>query len=216
MSAPEVLSPSLASQADPASAGSAPAPARQHEMSLVQRISDGDRAALDEAAQSNFGKVYSVARRMLGDAAEAEDMAQEAFLKLWKSPPVLTDDGARLSTWLYRVTANLCIDFVRKRRPGQIEEGFDVASDETGAEEKVAEKQTSDAVGEALTLLPLRQRTALVLTYYEGLSNRDASEILGISVDALESLLARARRALKQQLESHWREMLDTLETARP
>lgn len=182
---------------------------------LVRRIGNGDRAALAEAAQANFAKVFAIARRILGDDAEAEDVSQEAFVKLWNKPPDLGLRGAQLPTWLYRVTSNLCIDRLRKKRPDQLDDTIEIRSDLPGPEQIAERAQVARAIDETLALLPDRQRAALALTYYEGLSNREAAQALDVTVDALESLLSRARRAVKQRLHEQWRDMLGTLEAGR-
>ena len=143
--------------------------------------------------------VWRIARRMLGDEAEAEDVAQEAMLRLWRQAGDWRAGEARISTWLYRVTRNLCIDRIRKRRPtADID---NVAPPEDPAPtvlEQLAASEESRALARAILALPERQRDALVLRHFDGLGNPEIAARLECSVEAVESLLARARRQLAE------------------
>ncbi len=165
-----------------------------------------------DALTAHFTRVYKHLYRLTRSEADAEDLTQEVFLRLWRSPPDLAGCRASLSTWLYRVATNLFIDWYRRRKPETPDESIDVAAGEPGPETIMAHKQVSGAVAQALSNLPVRQCAALSLTYYEGLSNKEAAEVLEISVEALESLLSRARRALKGDLAREWRDMIAVLE----
>jgi RNA polymerase sigma-70 factor (ECF subfamily) len=144
--------------------------------------------------------VAGFAGRILADSAEAEDVAQETFLRLWREAD-RWQPRARLSAWLFRVAYNLCIDRIRKRR-GMI--GFDTIADPPSparnAEERLAEAEIAARVEQAIGALPARQRAAIALVHQQGLGNIEAASVLGISVEALESLLARGRRQLKDIL----------------
>lgn len=173
----------------------------------MARIADGDARAFEELVDARLGRVLAVARRMLGDDGEAEDVAQEALLRLWRQADRWQPGRARVATWLHRVTVNLSIDRLRKRTERSEEEPPEMA--EPGSQQRHMEQQDlSREVDAALQALPERQRMALVLFHYEGQSMADAADIMGISVDALESLLARARRTLKKQLADRWRALL--------
>ena len=204
---------SLAPAADPKiqDHGSA-APARSDDVRLVARIADHDADALTRVIGDRFALVFAVARRMVGNDADAEDIAQEVFLRLWRKPPDLSLGTARLPTWLYRVTANLSIDWLRRKRPQPLDDALDSPSDDPAPDAATAEGQVSRSVDKALAVLPERQRLAMTLTYYQGLSNIEAASIMEISVDALESLLSRARRNLRQELQDDWRDLLDAIE----
>ena len=145
-------------------------------------------------------RLLALATRMLGDRTEAEDVAQETFLRIWKQAPGWREGEARFDTWLHRVVLNLCYDRLRGRR----EEPVDVLPDVPDPQPEPAtraETRSRDArVRQALAALPVRQREALVLQYYQEMSNVEAANLMGITVDALESLLARARRNLRAQL----------------
>lgn len=166
---------------------------------LLARYADGDQAAARALTFRHAPRVLALARRMLGDRAEAEDVAQETLLRMWRVAPDWRDE-ARLSTWLYRVASNLCVDRLRRRRDQGLE-GVDELPD--GAPAPLAELETRDrarALEAALAELPERQRLAVVLRHMEERSNIEIAEILGLSVEAVESLLARARRTLSRLL----------------
>jgi RNA polymerase sigma-70 factor (ECF subfamily) len=141
------------------------------------------------------------AARVLGDAAEAEDVAQEAMLRLWHAAAAWRTDGAaQPATWLHRVVANLAVD--RLRRSGRaVGLDFDTPDEAPGAEARLAQADRMAALDAALARLPERQRQAVVLRHIEGMSNPEIAEVLGIGVEAVESLTARGKRALKAALD---------------
>lgn len=144
-------------------------------------------------------RVLGYAARLLSDRAEAEDVAQEAMLRLWKVAPDWRPGEAQVSTWLYRVVTNLCTDLrrARTRRPGlTLEEAPEVASGAVSALSSLIEADRMAALNAALGLLPDRQRQAVVLRHMEGLSNPEIAQIMGLGVEAVESLTARGKRAL--------------------
>lgn len=169
---------------------------------LLALVGAGDRQAYHILVERHGRRVLAMARRMTGNLAEAEDVAQDAFLRVWQRAADWRDRGAKFTTWLYRVVMNLCLD--RRRRPpmAPLEVAGDPADDRPSAEAAFAARQRERAVADALAMLPDRQRAALVLSYYEGLSNAAAAVVLTISVTALESLLVRARRSLRAELEN--------------
>ncbi|WP_375230797.1 RNA polymerase sigma factor [Roseobacter sp. S98] len=145
-------------------------------------------------------RVYHQARRMLGDQSEAEDVAQEAMMRLWRIAPDWQQGGAKVTTWLYRVTANLCTDRLR-RRCGSALDDIDEPSDPApGMEQRLQSRARADALQQALDGLPDRQRQAVVLRHLEGLGNPEIAEIMEISTEAVESLTARGKRALAAAL----------------
>ena len=179
---------------------------------LMTRIRERDERAFATLVATHFNAVFFLARRMLGDADEAEDLTQEVFLKVWTKAGAWQADKARFTTWLHRVTANACIDRLRKKVPLPVETVPDRADPAADAERALSCSQVAERVEAALACLPDRQRLALVFTYYQGMSNRDAAEVMEISIDALESLLARARRALKDILSDDGRILITDLE----
>lgn len=170
---------------------------------LLASSGDGDQHAFRALVARHLARVLSLARRMTGNIAEAEDVAQEAFLRAWQKAPDWRVGEARFSTWLYRVVVNLCLDRRRRKPMAPLEAAGDPLDPAPSAELRLVEDQRKRIVANALAALPDRQRAALVLSYYEGVSNIEAAEALGVSVSALESLLVRARKALRAELERH-------------
>ena len=168
---------------------------------LVRRVGEGDPQAVEALVARKLPRMTALAQRLLGDRAEAEDVVQELFLRVWKSAAAWQPGAARFDTWMHRVAYNLCTDRLRKRREVALPETWDAPDPQPLVDTEITARQQSDAVGRALAGLAPRQREAIVLTYYQELPNREAAALMGIGVDALESLLARGRRALKARLE---------------
>ncbi len=168
---------------------------------LLARFGAGDQSAARILTDQLLPRVLRQAWRMLGDEAEAEDVAQDAMLRLWRQAGDWRPGEARISTWLYRVTRNLCIDRIRKRRPTVPIEGVAEPPDPApSALERLANSEESRVLTRAILALPERQRQALVLRHFEGMSNPAIGERLDCSVEAVESLLARARRQLAMDM----------------
>jgi len=169
---------------------------------LLIRFGNGDPSAATELTRRLAPRVLSLATRVLGNRAEAEDVTQEAMLRLWKIAPDWRNGEARVSTWLYRVGMNLCIDHKRRARGGHVDldaipEPPDPAA---GAAEALQEGARRDALQDALMTLPERQRQAVVLRHIEELTNPEIAGVMEISVEAVESLTARGKRALAAAL----------------
>ena len=185
--------------------------AKARDAGLARRIAERDGEALSDVVTAQFSRVFAVARRMVGNDADAEDIAQDVFLRLWRKPPDLSDERALLSTWLYRVAANLSIDRLRRKRPEPLDETAAIPSADPGPDAAAAGHQVARHVDTALAALPDRQRLALTLTYYEGFSNIETAEIMETSAEAVESLLSRARRGLRANLDGQWQDLLDAV-----
>lgn len=187
-------------------ANAGPAPA--DELAWLSAIRSGDELAFRSVVDRYLPQLLSTARRMLRDGAEAEDIAQEAFARLWRSAATLELGTSGFRPWLYRVVSNLCIDRTRTgRRFAVVDEVPDQPEPARQLDNLVA-RDLSSRVDAALKALPERQRQALTLFHYEGLSQIEVGAILGVSDEAVESLLARARRSLKIALRDDWRELL--------
>ena len=166
---------------------------------LMQRAGKGDRPACETLVARHLGRTTSFAHRMLGSRSDAEDAAQEVFLRVWTAAPGWTAGSARFTTWLHRVAMNVCLDRIAKRREttGDVPDVADVRAEPSATLDAL---DVARHVQGALAALPETQRVAVTLCHYQGLSNREAAEVIGVSVDALESLLARGRRALRERL----------------
>jgi len=171
------------------------------DVALLRRVAAGDQAAIQALIARKLPRICALAARMLGDAMEAEDVAQEAFLRVWRQAPTWRSGEAKFDTWLHRVALNLCYDRLRRRREQPAAAPPDQVDPAIGADVTIEIMQTSIRVQAALSELPARQRDAILLHHYQELSNIDAAAVLGVSVDALESLLARGRRALRARLQ---------------
>ncbi len=170
---------------------------------LLAAFSRGDAAAARALALRHGPRIHGYAARLLGDRHEAEDITQEVMLRLWKMAPRWRSGEARLSTWLYRVASNLCTDRLRRRaaRAGPALQDVPEPPDEgPSALESLSEGERVAALNAALSELPERQRMAIVLRHLEGLSNPRIAQIMGVSVEAVESLVARGKRALAGKL----------------
>ncbi len=166
---------------------------------LVRQVARGDAGAMARLVSAKLPRMLALARRMLGDAAEADDVAQEVFLRVWQGAGRWKSGAARFDTWMHRVALNLCYDRLRRRVPvaGDPPEQADEAP---GADQGLIAADVGRRVERALQALPPRQREAVVLCHYQDLTNIDAAALMEVSVDALESLLARGRRGLRDQL----------------
>ncbi len=172
---------------------------------LLARIAEGDRVAFGLLVERHTRRFYALAYRCIFRQAEAEDIVQDAFLKLWHDPRLWrTGRGAKFTTWFYRLVINLCHDHNKRKRPGALPEAWDTEDTLPGAEETLIGRRRKEAVDRALQRLPQRQRLALNLCFYEELSNKEAAEILGIRLKALESLLMRAKAQLRDELKEFY------------
>ncbi len=177
------------------------ADAGDDDAALLARYAGGDPSAARDLASRLVPPVLRVAGRLLGDAAEAEDVAQETMLRLWRVAPDWRTGEARVSTWVYRVAMNLCTDRQRRRRQVALEAAGDPADERAGAETLLTDAARAAALQRALGDLPERQRQAVVLRHIEELSNPEIAEIMEIGVEAVESLTARGKRALALALQ---------------
>jgi len=180
----------------------------REDAALVAAAAHGDAAAFRTLVDRHLAGVLAVARRMLRDDAEAEDVAQEAMLRLWRSADDLEVGPPGLRPWLRRVVSNLCVDRMRSGKRLTVTDEVPEQVEPATQHSQLEAQDTSERVEAALRALPDRQRLALTLFHYEGLSQIEVGKAMGISDEAVESLLARARRTLKAALRDQLSELL--------
>ena len=175
---------------------------------LLMASARRDSAAFAELVSRYYKPVYRMVWRMMNGNPETEDVAQEAFVKLWRNPGQVREAKA-LKGWLMRVASNLAIDRLRRKLHADIDAIAEVADPRQVTGAGLDEEAATGRVDQAISRLPERQKLALTLVYFEGMSNISAASVMEISVDAIESLLARGKRALKENLAEDWRGLLD-------
>ena len=181
------------------------------EQELISGITRRDPEAFRILMERHASRIINLAFRFLGTVADAEDVAQEVFFKLYQRPPTL-NPGTKLSTWLYRVTVNRCLDFLRRRPAAETvslqqedPEGIPLADklpdpSIVAPRDRVAQMETARAAREAVAALPAPLRIPVILATFEELSHHQIGQVLGISSKAVERRLSRARQLLKQRL----------------
>ena len=167
---------------------------------LMARVRARDAAAFRVLVDRHVAGLHRVAYRMIGDATEAEDLAQEALLRLWRDAERWQAGGSGVGAWLHRVTVNQCLDRLRRRRFSSDAEVPEREDESPRAPEMIDAERKRAATVVAIAALPDRQRAAIVLTYYEEISNQQAAETMDMNIKAFESLLLRARTALRSAL----------------
>jgi RNA polymerase sigma-70 factor, ECF subfamily len=178
---------------------------------LLAAATQRDAAAFGRLITKYHGMVYRVVWRITNGNAESEDIAQEAFLKLWNNPAQLREAGA-LKGWLARVAHNLAMDWFRHRHSGADLEVMEIADQRPTAEDNLNRDWVTARINAAVAKLPERQRQAVTLVHFEHFSQPDAAQVMELSLDGFESLLARARRALKEQLADDRQDLLASLQ----
>ncbi len=163
---------------------------------LMVLYANGDAQAARALTYRHVPRVLALSRRLLQNMAEAEDVSQDAMLRLWKVAPKWRQGEAKVSTWLYQVTTNLCIDRLRKKRGTHLDDIPEPADDKPSIESQMQSNDRATALQAAMAQLPARQKLAVTLRHIEELSNPQIAQIMDISVDAVESLTARGKRTL--------------------
>lgn len=166
---------------------------------LMARIGRGDEAAFRALSRRHLASVVALARHIVRNGADAEDIAREAMLRVWTHAP-RWQPLASFRTWLTRIVVNLCLDRKRRATPLPLDVAGDPADNTPGVEQQLEASEADRRVNAAIDALPPRQRAAIALTYRDGLSNAEAAEALGTSVSALETLLVRAKQKLRSEL----------------
>mgnify|MGYP001171008615 CR=1 FL=1 len=175
---------------------------------LLEAVGRGDRDAARQLMARRLPRLLAIAQRLLSDPVEAEDIAQETFIRVWKAASRWRSGEAKVETWMSRIAINLCYDRLRRRREMLTDTPPERADDAPGPEAALSLGDATRQVHTAVASLPDRQRLALELCHFQEMTNIDAAEAMEISVEALESLLARGRRKLRAILTGQEDELL--------
>ncbi|MBW5290597.1 MAG: RNA polymerase sigma factor RpoE [Candidatus Ruthia sp. Asou_11_S2] len=172
---------------------------KKNDECLMIMIQKHHHQAFDILVQRHHQRFYAISYRMLFNQNDTQDIVQEAFLKLWNNPNSYQSEKSLFTTWFYRVIANLCLDYKKKIKT-QLIEHIDHVADPSDLEENLEQEQAQFNLKQAIISLPKRQRLAIVLCFYENMSNKQAAQIMNIRLKALQSLLMRGKAQLKQKL----------------
>lgn len=176
----------------------------QNDHELLGLIQQGNAQAFALLVTRHAERFYRLAYRYLQSRDDAEDVVQDAFLKLWENPAIWRPKHSyKFTTWFYRVVVNLCLDFRKKKKPVTLDDDLPVIDDRAPLDETIMRVQEQRLLEKEIAVLPERQRTALNLCFDEGLSNREAAEIMGINLKALQSLIMRAKATLKERIKAY-------------
>lgn len=174
---------------------------------LLDRLATGDEAAFRLLVERHIDRAYAIALRIVGNAADAEDVVQDTMLKIWSHRGRWQHGRARFSTWLYRVISNRCIDLRRKPRNENVETVPEVADGQPDAVEIIERNELNGMLELAMQRLPEQQRIAVIFSYHENMSNGEIAQVMDTTVAAVESLLKRGRQQLRQLLRKHERDI---------
>lgn len=174
---------------------------------LLDRLATGDEAAFRMLVERHIDRAYAIALRIVGNAADAEDVVQDTMLKIWSHRGRWQHGRAKFSTWLYRVISNRCIDLRRKPRNENVETVPEVADGQPGAVEIIERNELNGMLELAMQRLPEQQRIAVIFSYHENMSNGEIAQVMDTTVAAVESLLKRGRQQLRQLLRKHERDI---------
>ena len=169
---------------------------------LLERMRQDDVEAYRTLVERHMNRAFGVAMRVLKNSSDAEDVTQDAFVKAWTNRHKWEPGRAKFSTWLYRVVVNRCIDLRRAPRQEWLDDVPEPADEAEDSVTSIHRRQVYGRLEDALGRLPTQQRVAVVLSYYEELSNAEISEVMNTSVSAVESLLKRGRKGLRELLKN--------------
>jgi RNA polymerase sigma-70 factor, ECF subfamily len=171
---------------------------------LLALIQDGNGQAFATLVERHTERFYRLAYRYLQSKAAAEDVVQDAFVKLWENPAIWQPErNSRFTTWFYRVVVNLCLDAQKRKKPVALDEEIPLIDDREPVDETMMRIQEQKALEKEIAALPERQRTALNLCFDEGLSNQEAAAVMGVKLKALQSLIMRAKTTLKERMKAY-------------
>jgi RNA polymerase sigma-70 factor, ECF subfamily len=174
---------------------------------LLDRLALGDESAFRALVVRHIDRAYAIALRIVGNAADAEDVVQDTMLKVWTHRGQWQHGRAKFSTWLYRVVSNRCIDLHRKPRTENVDAVPEVADKQPDASSVIERNEMTDLLEAAMQRLPEQQRIAVIFSYHENMSNGDIAEVMDTTVSAVESLLKRGRAQLRELLRRHERDI---------
>src|SRR6266700_5602608 len=174
---------------------------------LLDRLAADDETAFRLLVERHIDRAYAIALRIVGNAADAEDVVQDTMLKVWTHRGRWQHGRAKFSTWLYRVVSNRCIDLHRKPRTENVDAVPEVADAQPDASSVIERNEVNDLLEAAMLRLPEQQRIAVILSYHENMSNGDIAEVMDTTVSAVESLLKRGRQQLRELLRRHERDI---------
>jgi RNA polymerase sigma-70 factor, ECF subfamily len=174
---------------------------------LLDRMATGDEAAFRLLVVRHIDRAYAIALRIVGNAADAEDVVQDTMLKVWTHRGRWQHGRAKFSTWLYRVISNRCIDLRRKPRTENVDAVPEVADSKPDASSMIERAEMNDLLEAAMQRLPEQQRIAVIFSYHENMSNGEIAEVMDTTVAAVESLLKRGRQQLRELLRRHERDI---------
>ncbi len=175
----------------------------QSDEDLMKAVAKANQSAFRTLVNRHMGRANTIAMRSLPRREDAEEAVQDSFCKIWVNAASFDPDKAKFMTWFVRILTNTCLDKIRSNPPraGDIDALADVLADDAASyDAQYGQKREGEAIRKAVQTLPDRQRMAVILCYFEEMTNPQAAEVLGINVKALEGLLVRARRDLKGRL----------------
>jgi RNA polymerase sigma-70 factor, ECF subfamily len=168
---------------------------------LLALIQTGSHHAFGTLVRRHADRFYRLAYRYVQHRETAEDIVQDAFLKLWEGPYRWQPERqSKFTTWFYKIVVNLCLDWRKKKRPEPLPEQIQLSDERERPEDAVIRADEQRRLETEIAALPERQRTALNLCFSEGLSNQEAADIMGVNLKALQSLLMRAKTTLRERL----------------
>jgi RNA polymerase sigma-70 factor (ECF subfamily) len=175
--------------------------AQNDDHELLARIQEGSHHAFAALVERHTDRFYRLAYRYVQSREAAEDIVQDAFLKLWEDPMKWQPDrNTKFTTWFYRVVVNLCLDWQKKKRPGSLDDEIALVDEQEAVDAAMIRAQDQRILEKEIAALPQRQRTALNLCFGEGLSNQEAADVMGMNLKALQSLIMRAKTTLKERM----------------
>ena len=174
---------------------------------LLSLVKQGNHQAFSQLVQRHLDRFYRLAFRYVQDKSTAEDIVQDAFLKLWEDPDRWNPEReTKFTTWFYRIIVNLCLDWSKKKRPVELDPEMPLIDERATADEMMIRNEEQRILEKEIAALPERQRTALNLCFGQGLSNQEAADILGVKLKALQSLIMRAKTTLRERMKDYVRE----------